>query len=101
MLTTYQVFGAVVGESFSVDIDKSAIRYYSKIFPFYFILLIQVLVICFFFFFFFSVLCVVAVKVTVSVCEAGVKWNYIHLILNRKEPYTIYAENKEKHNIEI
>ena len=52
MLTTYQVFGAVVGESFSVDIDKSAIRYYSRIFPFYFILLIQVLVICFFFFLF-------------------------------------------------
>ena len=43
----------------------------------------------------------IAVKVTVSVCETGVKLNYIRLILNRKEPYTVYAENKEKHNIEI
>ena len=38
----------------------------------------------------------IAVKVTVSVCEAGVKLNYIRLILNRKEPYTVYAENEEK-----
>ena len=36
-----------------------------------------------------------------NVCEAGVKLNYVHLILNRKELYTVYAENKEKHNIEI
>ena len=43
----------------------------------------------------------ISVKVTVSVCEDGVKLNYIHLILNRKEPYTVYAENKEYHNIEI
>ena len=43
----------------------------------------------------------IAVKVTVSVCEDGVKLNYVRLIWSRKEPYTIYTENKEKHNIEI
>ena len=36
-----------------------------------------------------------------NVCEAGVKLNYVRLILNRKELYTFYAENKEKHNKEI
>ena len=36
-----------------------------------------------------------------SVCESGVKLNYIRLILNQKEPYTVYAENKEKDNTEI
>ena len=45
-LSAYQVFDAVAGEiSFSVDIEKSAILYYSGIFPFYFILLLQVLVV--------------------------------------------------------
>ena len=39
----------------------------------------------------------IAVKVTVSVCEDRVKLNYFHSILNQKEPYTDYAENKEKH----
>ena len=41
------ILALLPGSSFSVDIDKSAIRYYSGIFPFYFILflLIQVLVI--------------------------------------------------------
>ena len=48
----------------------------------------------------FCVLCVIAVKVIVNVCKAGFKLNYIRLILNRKEPYTIYVENKEKHNTE-
>ena len=43
----------------------------------------------------------IAVKVTVSVCETGFKLNYICLILNRKELYIVYVENKEKHNIEI
>ena len=43
----------------------------------------------------------IAVKVTVSVFEDGVKLNYIRLILNPIEPYTVYAEKKEKHNIEI
>ena len=43
----------------------------------------------------------ISVKVTMSVCEDRVKLNYIRLILNRKEPYTVYAENKEKNNIEI
>ena len=43
----------------------------------------------------------ISAKVTVSVCEEGVKLHYIRLILNRKEPYTVYAKNKEKHNIEI
>ena len=43
----------------------------------------------------------ITVKVTVRVYEAGVKLNYICLILNRKEPYTVHVENKEKHNIEI
>ena len=36
-----------------------------------------------------------------NVCETGVKLNYVRLILNRKEIYTVYAENKEKHNTEI
>ena len=44
-LSPYQVFGAVVGKKFHVDIDNSAIRYYSGIFSFHFILFIQVLVI--------------------------------------------------------
>ena len=40
---------------------------------------------------------VITMKVIVSVCEDGVKLNYFRLILNQKEPYTDYAENKEKH----
>ena len=44
---------------------------------------------------------VITVKVIVSVCEDGVKLNYFRLILNRKEPYTDYLENKEKHIKEI
>ena len=36
-----------------------------------------------------------------NVCDAGVKLNYVRLILNRKELYTVYVENKEKHNSEI
>ena len=39
---------------------------------------------------------VIIVKVTVSVCEDEVKLNYFRLILNQKEPYTDYAENKKK-----
>ena len=44
-LSTYQVFGVVAGDKSSADIDNSAIRYYSRIFSFQFILLIRVLVI--------------------------------------------------------
>ena len=44
---------------------------------------------------------VITVKVIVNVCEDGVKLNYFRLILNQKEPYTDYAENKEKHIEEI
>ena len=44
---------------------------------------------------------VITVKVTVSVCEDGVKLNYFRSILNQKEPYTDYIENKEKHIKEI
>ena len=44
---------------------------------------------------------VITVKVTVSVCEDKVKLNYFRLILNQKEPYTDYAENKENHTKEI
>ena len=44
---------------------------------------------------------VIAVKVTVSVCEDRVKLNYFRLILNQKEPYTDYTENKQKHIKEI
>ena len=43
----------------------------------------------------------IVVKVIVSVCEDGVKLNYLCYILNQKEPYTDYAENKEKHIKEI
>ena len=42
----YQVFSAVAGDKFRLDIDNSAIRYYSGIFfSFHFILIIQFLVI--------------------------------------------------------
>ena len=44
---------------------------------------------------------VIAVKITVSVCEDGVKLNYFYSILSQKEPYTDYVENKEKHPKEI
>ena len=44
---------------------------------------------------------VTTMKVIVNVCEDGVNLNYLHLILNQKEPYTDYAENKEKHIKEI
>ena len=36
-----------------------------------------------------------------NIYEAGVKLNYVHLILNRKELYTVYVENEENHNSEI
>ena len=39
--------------------------------------------------------------ITVSVCEDGVKLNYFRSILNQKEPYIDYTENKEKHIKEI
>ena len=80
-----------------VDINNSAIRYYSGIF-------------CFFSFYFvytsacnlvFAFVRVITVKVTVSVCEDGVKLNYFRSILNKKEPYTDYVENKQKHIKEI
>ena len=44
---------------------------------------------------------VITVKVIVSACEDGVKLNYFCLILNQKETYTDYVENKEKHIKEI
>ena len=44
-LLRYQVFGAVPEEGFSVDIENSAIRYYSGIFSSHFILFMQVLII--------------------------------------------------------
>ena len=40
---------------------------------------------------------VIAVKVTMSVCEDGVKLNYFRSILSQREPYTDYVENKDKH----
>ena len=36
---------------------------------------------------------VTTVKVIVNVCVDRVKLNYLRLILNQKEPYTVYAEN--------
>ena len=45
--------------------------------------------------------CVITVKVTMSVCKDGVKLNYFRSILNQKEPYTDYVENKENHIKEI
>ena len=36
---------------------------------------------------------VTTVKVIVDVCADGVKLNYLRLILNQKESYTIYAKN--------
>ena len=44
---------------------------------------------------------VIVVKVTMYVCKDGVKLNYFRSILNKKEPYTDYVENKEKHTKEI
>ena len=41
------------------------------------------------------------IVVTVSVCKDGVKLKYFRSILKQKEPYTDYAENKEKHIKEI
>ena len=41
----------------------------------------------------FVLLRVTIVKVIVNVCADGVKLNYLHLILNQKESYTVYAEN--------
>ena len=64
-------------------------------FPFYFIFLLQVLVI-------WSLRFVGDCSQGYCECmRSRVKLNYIRLILNRKEPYTVHAENKEKHNIEI
>ena len=41
----------------------------------------------------FVLLCVTTVKVIVNACTDGVKLNYLCLILNQKEPYTVYVEN--------
>ena len=49
----------------------------------------------------FAFMCVITLKVTMSVCEDGVKLNYLCSILNQKEPYIDYIENKEKHIKEI
>ena len=46
--------------------------------------------------FVFAFMRVITLKVTVSVCEDGIKLNYFRSILNQKEPYTNYAENKKK-----
>ena len=51
--------------------------------------------------FVFAFVRVITVKVTVSVCEDRVKLNYFCSILNQKEPYIDYSENKEKHIKEI
>ena len=67
-LLPYQVFGVVAWEKFCVDIDNSATRYYSGNF-------------FFFSFFYYTSACnlvfvfvrVITVKVSVSVCEDGVK----------------------------
>ena len=51
-LLAYQVFGAVAGESFRVDIEKVQLHITLAFFLSIFILLLQVLVIWFFFFVF-------------------------------------------------
>ena len=86
----HQVFCAVAEEKFCVDIDNSAVSYYFGNILFYFgytsaCNLVSVFV------------RVIAVKVNVCVCKDEVKLNYFHSILNQREPYTDYAENKEKH----
>ena len=78
------------GRSFRVDIDNSAIRYYSGIYLFLFILFFVYISACNMVF---VLLRVTTVKVIVSACTNGVKLNYLRLILNQKEPYTVYAEN--------
>ena len=45
----------------------------------------------------FAFVCVITVKVIVSVCEDGVKLNYFYLILNQKEPNTLRREQREAH----
>ena len=47
------------------------------------------------------IVCVIAVKVNVCVCEDGVKLNYSRSILSQRESYTDYIENKEKHTKRI
>ena len=96
-LSCYQVFDAVSGEKFRVDIDNSAIRYYYGVlfyFLFYFVYINACNLV-------FAFVRVIIVKVIVNVYEDGVKLNYFRLILNQKEPYTDYVENKEKHIKEI
>ena len=68
-----------------VDIDNSAIRYYSGTL-FYFVYISSCNLV-------FAFVHVIIVKVIVIICEDGVKLNYFHLILNQKEPYTDYIEN--------
>ena len=85
--------------SFRVDIEK--LQLYITLEFFFLLLLLFYFALASACNFVFYVLCVIAVKVIVNVCKAGVKLNYIRLILNRKEPYTVYVENKEKHNHEI
>ena len=76
-----QVFGVVAGEKFYVDIDNSAIRYYSGNIYIYIYIYIYIgdtsaynLV--------YVLACVIAEKVNVCVCEDGVKLNYSRLILS-------------------
>ena len=93
----YQVFDVVAGDKFSVDIDNSAIRYYSGIlfyFLFYFVYISACNLV-------FAFVRVITVKVIVNVCEDRVKLNYFRLILKQKEPYIDYVENKKKHIKEI
>ena len=98
-LLCYQVFALFPGKKFRVDIDNSAIRYYSGIFLFIFIYYFFYISACNLVFAFVHV---IIVKVIVSVSEEGVKLNYFCLILNQKEPYIDYAENKrEAHKINL
>ena len=60
------------------------------------------LILYFYFYFFgyisacnlvFVLMRVTIVKVIVDVCPDGVKLNYLRLILNQNEPYTVYTKN--------
>ena len=75
-LSPYHVFDAIAGDKFRVDIDNSAIRYYSGIFFCFFVSFLFHFVYTSAFNLVFMFVRVITVKVIVSVCEDGGKLNY-------------------------
>ena len=75
----FKFLALLSGRIFRVDIDNSAVGYYSAIFSFYFVYTCTCNLV-------FVFVRVIVVKVNVCVCEDGVKVNYFHSILNQREP---------------